>query len=80
MYQSFQRKPKLPRLEKGEPTISYRKVKPANACDNCNGIGSVVVDHHAWLSGGAVKEEDVWDCCMECDGTGSKPKDTNEET
>lgn len=80
MRQSFQRQPKRQRLEEGEPTVSFRKVKPKNACESCEGIGSVVVDHVAWLSGGEVKEEDVWDCCMECDGTGSKPEDTDEQT
>lgn len=77
MHQSFQRPQKRPRLEKGDSIVSYRKHKPANACEACEGIGSVVVDHHAWLSGGEVKEEDVWDCCMKCDGTGSKPEVTD---
>jgi hypothetical protein len=53
------------------------KLKPKK-CDECSGKGSVVVDHVAWLSGGNVREKDIWDCCPVCDGTGQEQETINE--
>ena len=56
-----------------------RLSKRLNSCEDCEGRGSVVVDHVAWLSGGDVREKDIWDCCPECEGTGLKKEDTHVE-
>jgi DnaJ-class molecular chaperone len=62
-----------------ESIVSFKKKKPKNACDNCDGNGFAVVDHVAWLSGGDVKEKDIYDCCPVCDGTGQMQEDNHDE-
>lgn len=51
----------------------------AEKCGECEGKGQVVIDHEAWISGGELKERDIWGSCLRCEGTGLEIEEQEEE-
>lgn len=57
-----------------ESVLHYRRVRPEDACERCNGMGAHWYSSGATWRGGMGTASCEWDVCAECWGSGDRNK------